>query len=133
MLEPTSPLTTSKDIDQALQKLIINSHTVDSIVGVGEVSNSHPKFCVTLNTKNIIKPFQNNKFSTLRRQDVSKLFFYDGSLYISSIKKLYKEKSFYHKKTMGLFFPKYKNYEIDDIYDFICVEALMKKSLSNEK
>lgn len=129
LLEPTSPLTTSDDIDKALRLLIQNSVKADSIVGIGQVASSHPNFCVFLNSKNFINPMQDKKYLIKRRQDISKLYFYDGSLYASSTEILLKEKSFYHKRTMGFVFPKYKNYEIDDIYDFLCVQALIKQNL----
>ena len=53
------------------------------------------------------------------------LYFYDGTLYISEVDK-YLEKEFYHEKTLGYVTPKWKSLEIDDIYDFIMVEAIME-------
>ena len=45
--------------------------------------NNNYKLCnnTLLNSKNFVNPLENNKFYTTRRQDISKLYFYDGSLY----------------------------------------------------
>jgi N-acylneuraminate cytidylyltransferase/CMP-N,N'-diacetyllegionaminic acid synthase len=38
----------------------------------------------------------------------------------------YLEKEFYHENTLGYIVPKWKSLEIDDMDDFIMVEAVMK-------
>ena len=125
LLEPTSPLTTSKDVDKALLKLHKNKKIADSIVGVSENINHHPSYNVRLNKLGMIKPYQ-KKFRILRRQEIKKLFFYDGSLYISKTDKLIEKKSFYQSRTLAFHTEKWKSIEIDDIIDFITAEALFK-------
>ena len=56
----------------------------------------------------------------LRRQEISDVFFFEGSIYISHTKTLY------HERTLSYEVPKWKSLEIDDLDDFIMVEALMK-------
>lgn len=125
LLEPTSPLTTSFDIDNALRTLDKNKNA-DSLVSIAENINCHPTFNINLNNKGIIKPYL-KKLDGPRRQDLSKLFFYCGNVYISKIKTLLKSKSFYQKdKTIGFKSNKWQSLEIDDIYDFIFVESVMK-------
>jgi N-acylneuraminate cytidylyltransferase/CMP-N,N'-diacetyllegionaminic acid synthase len=135
LLEPTSPLTTSKDIDNALKKLDQNRSIADSIVGVSEIINTHPDYCVKMNNHNLLTPFNSSKFNFVRRQKLSKIFFFDGSLYISEINTLMKKKSFYHSRTLGFTFPKWKSLEIDDLVDFFCVEAILNNYnlIHNEK
>ena len=127
LLEPTSPLTETQDIDDALKKLELNRNIADSIVGVSKVESTHPAFDIKINRRGLIEPFMGGDFSTmLRRQDISELFFFDGSLYISDTNVLFKKKSFYHNRTLPYVTPKWKSFEIDDIVDLICVEAIMK-------
>ncbi len=132
LLEPTSPLTTSKDIDKALEILYKKDKIADSIVGVSENINKHPSFNVKINNKGIIKPFQ-KKFLILRRQNLEKLYFYDGSLYISKTRKLIENKGFYHNRTLAYKTQKWKSIEIDDIVDFIIAETLFKNKKILEK
>ena len=126
LLEPTSPLTQSRDIDEALELLDSNRHLADSIVSVSKVESCHPAFLVSIANNGIIQPFVTEKISsTLRRQEISELYFFDGSLYISDIKIYLKKKSFIHERTLPYIMPKWKAFEIDDIVDYVCVEAIM--------
>ena len=69
------------------------------------------------------------KFRFVRRQDLKKVFYFDGSLYLSDTKYYLKKKTFNHNKTLSIQLEKWKSIEIDCINDLVCVEALKK----NEK
>lgn len=125
LLEPTSPLTESIDIDNALAQLHNNTVNAKAIVGVTAVEDSHPDFCLSLNNNGCIVSYQKN-FSSTRRQELSDVYRFDGSLYISDIPTLLEKKSFYHPQTLPYILPKWKSFEIDDLTDFICIEAIMK-------
>jgi N-acylneuraminate cytidylyltransferase/CMP-N,N'-diacetyllegionaminic acid synthase len=124
LLEPTSPLTTGKDIDSAIEQLFLEE-SAEAIVGVSLSEASHPNFSVELNNGFLNFISKDQKSSVVRRQDLEDYYFYDGSLYISEVDK-YLEKEFYHEKTLGYVTPKWKSLEIDDIDDFVMVEAVMK-------
>jgi N-acylneuraminate cytidylyltransferase/CMP-N,N'-diacetyllegionaminic acid synthase len=124
LLEPTSPLTTETDIDTGIEKLLLDK-SAESIVGVSLSEVSHPDFLVNLKNGFLNFINENQKSSVIRRQDLENLYFYDGTLYISEVDK-YLEKEFYHEKTLGYVTPKWKSLEIDDMYDFIMVEAIMQ-------
>lgn len=129
LLQPTSPLTESEDIDKALYTLESKRDIADSIVGVSRVIAAHPVFNVRIGEDGLIQPFLGDTFLTsVRRQDIEELYFFEGSLYISDMAVLLKEKGFYHKRTLPFVMPKWKSYEIDDIEDFICVEAIMNNA-----
>ena len=123
-LEPTSPLTTETDIDTSIEKLLLDK-SAESIVGVSLSEVSHPDFLINLKNGFLNFIYENQKSSVIRRQDLEDLYFYDGTLYISEVDK-YLEKEFYHEKTLGYVTPKWKSLEIDDMYDFIMVEAIMQ-------
>lgn len=122
LLEPTSPLRTAKDIDNAFE-LLINNEEAESIVGISQVESAHPSFCVSLEDKGFIR--SKNNFQILRRQELEELYFYEGSVYISQIESYKINKNFYHPKTLGFKMPKWKSFEVDDYTDFIIIEALM--------
>ena len=132
LLEPTSPLRESKDIDFSIEDLI-NSNA-NSIVSIGKTEDQNPAFLVNMNNKRYISGYEDKAMSIKRRQDILDVYFFEGSIYISKITSLLENKTFYHEETIGYLFPKYKTLEIDDIDDFIMVEAIMKyKGYSNEK
>lgn len=124
LLEATSPLTQTTDIDLAIEQLINNENNAKAIVGLCENEEGHPAFSVKISPQGFLQSYQND-FEVLRRQDLPACFRYEGSLYGSEISTLLAEKSFYHRKTMGYLVPKWQAFEVDDLTDFICIEAIM--------
>lgn len=127
LLEPTSPLTESADVDGALENLDSSRDIADSIVGVSRVEAAHPTFDVIINKNGLIEPYLPDGFSKIgRRQDLEDLYFFEGSVYISDTLILLEKKSFYHEKTLPYIMPRWKSIEVDEMVDLICVEAIMK-------
>ena len=130
LLEPTSPLTEAADIDRALETLVQHWHSSDAVVSVADTASAHPAFCVTLDEQQRLQPLHNFQHSTPRRQDVSPVYYLDGSFYLSKIDALRQLGTFYHSRSLGMPLPDWKAYEIDTLTDFICVEALAKHYLA---
>ena len=128
LLEPTSPLREIKDLEEAF-RLIINKN-LDSLVSVSEATTHHPRFMFTINHNSCMVPYLNDQnCNSLRRQDLEPCYFLDGSIYLSSIKSLKNYRGFYHANTYAHVLPKWKSLEIDDVDDFLMVEALMSHKL----
>jgi len=126
LLEPTSPLTESSDVDSALETLAISLDVADSIVGVTPLVSSHPAFAVSICPSGLLRPFAGGHFAQLpRRQDTEQILALDGSLYISTISALRRERAFCHDRTLPKIMPRYKSFEVDDLLDFVCIEAIM--------
>ena len=123
LLEPTSPLRTSIDIDLAIEKLL--SSKASAIVGICKTESQNPAFLVVKDSDNFISGYEDKDMKVKRRQDIKDVFFLEGSLYISQIDEYLKNETFYHEDTIGFEVPKYKSLEIDDIYDFTMIEAIM--------
>lgn len=133
LLEPTSPQRDNLDIDTSLE-MLENSNSAESIVGISKIESCHPEFLVSLQD-GFLQSYLDNGFRVSRRQDIDDLFFYEGSIYASYTHSLVSRKNFYHDRTLGYVVPKWKSFEIDDLTDFIIVEALLKArfKLSEEK
>jgi len=125
LLEPTSPLRETSDIDLAIEQLIGASSNATSIVAVSEVEVSHPMFCVQVDKNNYIHPLKKNYVNQVRRQELEKIYFFAGVIYVSRTIDFTKYKGFNHKNTIAYKIPKWKSTEIDDIYDFVNVEAIL--------
>lgn len=125
LLEPTSPLRNSFDIDEAVQRLIQTG--AGAVVSVCRAVSTHPAFMFSLDEKGRLRPYLERNPTGLRRQDIDPIFFLDGTLYASRIDVLKTKRSFYHEDTVAFEVPKWKSLEIDDSDDFIMVEALMAK------
>lgn len=128
LLEPTSPLTECIDVDAALELLHARRAEADAIVGASALSTTHPAFAVRIDDMGLLRPASAPAFGQLpRRQDIEPMFALDGSLYISSIDALRRERSFCHARTLPFLTPKWKSFEVDDLVDFVCIEALLAK------
>ncbi len=126
LLEPTSPLTEANDVDIALESLIASWEKTDAVVGVTQEIKSHPAYLLTLDDDNKIHSLNSDFSKAVRRQELSTVYRMDGTLYISKVDALQKQRGFYHDRTMGFVVPEWKSYEIDSLTDFICIEAIMK-------
>lgn len=127
LLEPTSPLTIEKDITAAME-VLAQHPSAESILAVKEVLTEHPAFCVQLNQEQLMSPFSQVDFSKpLRRQELSALYCFAGSFYLSTTQALRSHGRFYHERALGYVMPSWKTHEIDDLADFICAEALYKE------
>lgn len=126
LLEPTSPLTEAEDIDAALETLLARRAIADAIVGVTALVSSHPVFAVRLDMQGLMRPYAAASFGQLpRRQDTEPLYSLDGSLYISTVEALRRERGFCHQRTLPYLTPRWKSLEVDDLVDFICIEAIL--------
>ena len=124
LLEPTSPLREDDDIDNMLSKLHTNADVFDAIVSVGEVSE-HPSIMKRL-VDGQIQPYCPELIRATRRQDSDPAFFPYGVAYIVKTDVLLAEGTFYPKRCTYYRLRRYQNYEIDCIYDFLCVENIMR-------
>lgn len=126
LLEPTSPLTEAQDIDKALEALVAKERDADAIVGVTALASSHPAFAVRIDTDGLMQPYSSESFGQLpRRQDIEPLYSLDGSLYASTVEAIRRERGFCHRRTLPFVTPRWKSFEVDDLVDFICIEAIL--------
>jgi CMP-N,N'-diacetyllegionaminic acid synthase len=126
VLEPTSPLTESADVDAAIGQLHGALDRADAIVGVTHLETIHPAFCVKRGAGGVISPYGNASFDNLpRRQDLEAVFALDGSLYISTVAAIHARRSFCHDRTLGFVTQRHQALEVDDLVDFLCIEAVM--------
>ena len=129
LLEPTSPLRKSDDIDNAIKKLI-DDQSSDTLVSLGEVHMEHPSITKKIKTKERhISPFVEEEKVFFQRQQFQKAYFPYGVVYIAKTNYFRNKKTFYSEKTLPFFIERWQNYEIDDQIDFDINELLMKKYL----
>lgn len=124
LLEPTSPLREDDDIDRMLVKLHSQEDHFDAIVSLGEVTE-HPSIMKRLRGDGF-EPFCPELAQRPRRQDNMPAFFPYGVAYIAKTATLLEENTFYARRATWYQVKRYQHYEIDDIYDFVCVENIMR-------
>ncbi len=122
LLEPTSPLRESSDIDGAIRKLV-DTAGAESIVGVAAVEAAHPVFLLR-EQGGVLTPYTGMAATGVRRQDIEPLLFLEGSIYAAYAESLRRRRGFYHEQTIGWRVARYKALEIDEMCDLIAGEAL---------
>jgi len=123
LLEPTSPLREASDISGALKQLL-GMPNCQSVVGVSHIENVHPAFLYQIHL-GLLKSYLGVQPTDLRRQEITDLYFLEGSVYVSYIDALKAKRSFYHESTAPWIVPRYKSFEVDELIDLIVIEALM--------
>lgn len=125
LLEPTSPLRKRGDLDNII-KLAGDNPECDGIISVGEVHMEHPSVVKRITPVGTITPYLENISSIYQRQQFDKAFFPYGVGYMIKTDVLLKKHSIYTENILPYFIERWQNYEIDDIYDFVCIESIMK-------
>lgn len=124
LAEPTSPLRFENDFDSAIEKLVSNLENFDSLVTVGPV-RTHPAIMKRLDGESVV-PYIDLLENNTRRQELDEALFPFGVAYLAKTVALQNEKTFYTKRCIGLRIQESQCFEIDDIIDFVCIEAIMK-------
>ncbi|MFQ6178955.1 cytidylyltransferase domain-containing protein [Bacillus paranthracis] len=123
LLQPTSPLRTSKDIQKAFKVFLENE--ADSLQSVCR-ADSHP-YLLRKIEDGILSPYFNFDNKNLRRQDLKEVYQLNGAIYIAKKEVLKKYVSFIGEKNCAYIMSKESSIDIDDIYDFKMVEMLMQE------
>lgn len=126
LLEPTSPLRKKDDIANAIEKLF-NNPDADGIISLGEVHMEHPMIVKKVTDEEKIVPYIEEIKKITQRQQADKAYFPYGVVYMVKTKIFKEKKMFYTDNVIPYFIERWQNYEIDDIYDFLCIEAILKE------
>ena len=125
LLQPTSPLRTSTDIDSIINFAF--SKNANSVVSVC-VAPVHP-FWVYKTSESKLISFTNNEFVPCR-QNLPEAYSLNGALYYAQSPWLIKNRCFVTPDTFAFQMPKCNSYDIDDVDDWIVAEAILKERLT---
>lgn len=125
LFEPTSPLREPTDATRALE-LLTTTRQAEAVVSVCRSEGGHPAFLYSLAETGHLSPFSPESGRHLRRQDLSPVYFPEGTMYVSYVEALRSRRSFYHANTFAFEVPRWKSIEVDEIHDLICVDALLR-------
>ena len=115
LLQPTSPLRDSNDIDEAIVE-IINKKAV-SLFSV-YFSKTTQKFPIVITKKGFLKKIE--KFTNKSN------YYLNGAIYICKINYFLKKKTFYSNKSIPFYMPESRSVDIDNIKEFKQAETILK-------
>ena len=124
LLEPTQPLREPADLKLMCDLLVTIYDNFDAVMCVGECSQ-HPSLVLEIEETGYLVGYEESASKASRRQDHSVLYYPSGTFFIKT-SELLKSKSFYPSRTAAYKLQRHQCFEIDDIYDFLAVENIMK-------
>jgi CMP-N,N'-diacetyllegionaminic acid synthase len=129
LLQPTSPIRSGIEIDEAIHMLEKNS-SANSIVSVCAMDDLHPARMYWSNEGylNAIMPL----YEKARRQDIPLAYYRNGAIYLTKICALKTEKSFVARPIIPYLMPESKLLNIDSPRDIMVAEVLIKLWLENK-
>ena len=125
LVEPTSPLRKRDDFDEII-KLAVENPEADGVISVGEVHGEHPAIIKKISQAGNIIPYLEKGPNVYQRQQFDKAYFPYGVGYLVKISRLKETHTIYMENVKPYFIERWQNYEIDDIYDFVCIESIMR-------
>lgn len=128
LLQPTSPLRATEDINKAIELLFLKE--AKAIVSVCEVDH-HPLLANTLPEDGCMKDFIRKEIMNKNRQELPKFYRLNGAIYLAYCNYIKERKSFFGEKTFTYIMPRERSIDIDDEIDFELAEILIKNNVSN--
>jgi N-acylneuraminate cytidylyltransferase len=124
LLQPTSPLRSTEDIDACLEACVQGE--APSCVSVTEPDKS-PYWMYTLDARSRLVPLlPGQDFG--RRQQLPRVFALNGAVYVTSTRSLRAHRSFVTAETVGWQMPRARAVDIDDDLDFRIAGLLLGES-----
>lgn len=128
VLQPTSPLRTSLDIDNAVK--IFKEKKADSVISVSEAIHP-PIWAKRIDSKGILMNYFDIKIGNKNRQEIEKAYMPNGAIFVFKYSLIKEKYSYYSDKTYPYVMPLERSIDIDSKLDFEFAEYLMKKNARN--
>jgi CMP-N,N'-diacetyllegionaminic acid synthase len=125
LLQPTSPLRTTADIDACLQLALL--HNAPSVVSVSE-TDTHPYWTYRVTEDQALRRFVDAE-PIARRQDLPQAFALNGALYFADANWLRSSGTFVGPETLAYVMAKERSVDLDTPLDWKLAELLLKESL----
>jgi CMP-N-acetylneuraminic acid synthetase len=130
VLQPTSPLRESQDIDRGIELCIQKDAT--SVIGVCEAEHS-PLWSNTLDESLSMEHFLDNKYNNARSQDLPVFYRINGAFYMSKVNSILKNKTFFVQKNIyAHIMLQVNSVDIDTKLDFIIAQAVLEAKKNRE-
>lgn len=119
LLQPTSPLRTSKDVEGTLE---LYRDDIDMVVSV--MKSHAPAVLCTENDEGFVQLLYNKKATG--RQQLQEMYEFNGAVYVINVQALLDKGLTCFTRRVKYIMSKKNSVDIDDIYDFKLVETILK-------
>jgi CMP-N,N'-diacetyllegionaminic acid synthase len=125
LLQPTSPIRTSKHIQEAINFII--HENADSLISVVKVEKN-PLKAFMIDKKGILHGVVNNSYPFASAQFLPKCYYPNGAIYIKRISTFLKDNSFIDKTTIPYLMDAKDSIDIDTYSDLKLAEKILNNS-----
>lgn len=127
LLQPTSPLRSSEDIEKAIE--LLESKKASAVVSVCPTEHS-PLWSNTLDDSLNLDSFLRDEVKNTRSQDLPAYYRLNGAIYVCRVEEFLKEKSFFlSKNSFAYVMSTEDSVDIDTKLDFVVADFLLKQKL----
>ncbi len=127
ILQPTSPLRTVQDIQNAMK--LLNQENVKSVVSICELDHS-PELINILPKNHSLENFI-NKTNNKNRQDLKKIYRINGAIYGCECSEFLKHMNFYNKYSKAYIMSKENSLDIDTPLDLEFAKFIIQQKALN--
>lgn len=128
-LQPTNPLRRPEDIDGAIS--LLETSGADSVISFVDVGEKHPSRMKIINDAGwVVDPPFAEAFEGQPRQQLSKLFLREGSIYLTRRDVLMEHNSLKGERCRAWIIPEERACNIDTPFDLVVAEQLLLRSLA---
>lgn len=124
VLQPTSPLRSSNDIDAAVERLITTQ--ADSCVTVNEPDKS-PYWSYSVSNNGLIEPLIDAQLALKRRQELPPAYVINGAVYAAKTAWLMRQNGFVGSNTVASVMPAGRSLDVDTLQDLRVSEILLSE------
>ncbi len=126
LLQPTTPLRTTGDIDAALR--LFRAHPeAESLITCYNANFVHPRIMYRREEGDRVVPFLNAASQGVRRQDFEPVYVRNGAVYVTTRNLLVEHYQIVSDAPLGLVMPRDRSINIDEPLDFELAELLMER------
>ena len=124
VLQPTSPLRKSEDIDECLRMLVEKNYC--SLASITKVKD-HPFLAYKTSADGFLEPFVESRAGlSLRRQDLPEAYVLNGAMYAVETNWFISKLALVSDETGGFVMPSERSVDIDDWADLAIAENLLR-------
>jgi len=125
LLQNSSPLRSSEDIDWCIKLMAGHMHDADSVASACLIDHEHPLKLKQLNAHGYFEPFW--KYTDIyRRQDLPPVYVLNGAVYVVRRDYFVEHGSVVGNRCMPYIMEQHLSIDVHDEYDLVMVEALMR-------
>jgi CMP-N-acetylneuraminic acid synthetase len=121
LLQPTSPLRSSQDIDGAARAMV--REDAESVVSVGPV-HQPPALMRRLDDRGRLRPIAPTEPAAGRRQDFEETYLLNGAIYLARRHALFEHRRFTTDQSYGFIMPPERSVDIDTEWDYRLAQVL---------